>query len=130
MRSVSCSSCEVLIVSISNMLLCIGVNVPLSKAHIYNMANMRLGSKTHKEVVWFDVAMDKLFLVHVLEPLNKLVCKHKGSLKREPVPTELVKVSKAGTEELHRHEVRLVLLSVAIDFGEALTLLCIVNLLL
>jgi hypothetical protein len=67
------SSCERLVVSISNMLFGFGVYVPLGNAHVNHVENARVVAQPHEEVVWLNVSVHEALGVNVLHPLHHLI---------------------------------------------------------
>ena len=59
----------------------------------------------HQEVVRLHVAVDEVFVVHVLDARDHLVGEHEDGLLRELAPAEVEQVLEAGTEQLHHEHV-------------------------
>ena len=58
---ISCSACEVFVLTIRDMLVCAGISVLFCQTKVYDVHHIALLSKTHQKVVWFHVSVDEVF---------------------------------------------------------------------
>lgn len=63
---IASSASQVLILAIGNMLMCTGIPVLLGQAEINNVDQIAFLAKTHQKVVWFDVSVNEILRVDVL----------------------------------------------------------------
>ena len=77
-RSISCGTGQRLVFFVRDVLFRLRVYVSLCQTHVNNIESRRVFFQTHQEVVWLDVPMHKLTLVHVLKSINELVCQHQS----------------------------------------------------
>jgi hypothetical protein len=72
-----------------DVLLRLGIYKVFGQTHVNNVTHCRIVSKTHQKVVWLDVSVDKVPVVHLFEPFDQLVSKHDRGLQAEPPTTKL-----------------------------------------
>lgn len=113
------SSCQVLVLSVGNVLASSVVSVFLGQSKVYQEQLVAVSSNSHEEVVWLDVAMDEVLVVNILNSANHLVGQHQDSLHGEPPGAEVEEILEAGSEQVHDQDVVVSLLSVPSDVGDA-----------
>ena len=68
--SVSGSASEILILSVWYVLMCSCISILFCQTKINNVHKVSFLPKTHEEVVWFNISMDKVFWMNVLYSAN------------------------------------------------------------
>ena len=99
------------------MLPCPVVPVLLSQSEVDHEQLVTMAPNPHQEVVWFDVPMDEILVVDVLDPPNHLVSQHEDGLHGEPPGAEIEEVLKAGAEQVHDQHIVVALLSIPAYVG-------------
>ena len=94
------------------MLPCPVVPVLLGQSEVDHKQLVTMAPNPHEEVVWFDVPMDEVLVVHVLDPPDHLVGQHEDGLHGEPPGAEVEEVFKAGAKEVHDEHIVVPLLPV------------------
>ena len=77
------SSSQILVFPVRNVLPSSVVSELLCQPKVDQEQLVAVPPDPHQEVVWLDVAMDEVFVVHILHPPNHLVCQHQDSLHSE-----------------------------------------------
>ena len=65
------------------------VSLFLCQAEIDEKQFITMPSNTHEEVVWFDIAMNEIFVVYVFNSPNHLIRQHQYGLHCESSRTEV-----------------------------------------
>lgn len=99
---------QILAITIWNMLAVRGL-VVLGEPEVDNVERvLRMLLRTDQEVVWLDVSVDDPLLVALLDPLNHLKCHHATCLQIELVAARLKQILQTLSEQLHDHDVELI----------------------
>lgn len=64
------SASQVLILTIRDVLMCAGVTILLGQAKVYDVDQVSLLAKPHQEIIRFNVSMNEVFGVYVLDSAN------------------------------------------------------------
>ena len=99
------SSCQVLVLSVRDVLPRPVVPVFLRQTEVYQEELVAVPSDAHQEVVRLDVAVDEVLVVHVLDPPDHLVGQHEDGLHGEPPGAEVEEVLEAWSQEVHHQHV-------------------------
>mmetsp|Transcript_34126 Transcript_34126/g.77870 ORF Transcript_34126/g.77870 Transcript_34126/m.77870 type:complete len:229 (-) Transcript_34126:419-1105(-) len=75
--------CQVLVLPIRNVLLCLRVPVLLSKTEVNDVNLIGLLAKANEEVVRLDVAVNEVLGMNVLDAIDHLVCQHQDCFQTE-----------------------------------------------
>lgn len=62
---ISCSSCEILVFSIGDVLMCASVPVFLGQTKVYHIHKVAFFAKSHEKVIRFDISMNEVLRVDV-----------------------------------------------------------------
>ena len=68
--SISCSSCQILSISIRDVLTSLRVSKPFCEAKIDNVNVVLLLSDTNKEIIWLDISVEEVSRVNELYSLK------------------------------------------------------------
>jgi len=69
-RRVSCGAGEILVLPVGNVKVGVGVTKFLREAEIDDINYVFVLADAHQEVVWFDIAMDEISTVDILDTSN------------------------------------------------------------
>jgi len=75
---------EVLVLLLGDVLLRLGVALAFGESEVHDLDDVLVFGQADQEVVGFDVAVDEVVRMHLLEALQHLVCNHEHGLEREP----------------------------------------------
>mmetsp|Transcript_122964 Transcript_122964/g.226495 ORF Transcript_122964/g.226495 Transcript_122964/m.226495 type:complete len:229 (-) Transcript_122964:394-1080(-) len=78
--SISCCACEILALSVGDVLLRLRVAVLLCQPKVNDVHLVGLFAQTNEEVVRLDIPVDEILGVHILNTIDHLICKHENSL--------------------------------------------------
>lgn len=87
---------QVLVLSVGNVEVRLGVAVLLSQTEIDDIDLVATLADTHQEVVGLDITVDKGFGVNVLDARDELVGKQENSLERELAVAEVEQILQTG----------------------------------
>lgn len=79
------------------------IAVPLGQTKVNQIDMLLVISKSHHKVIWLDIAMDKVFVMDVLDPLDHLVSQHQDSLEAKPSMAQVKEILETVPEEVHHH---------------------------
>lgn len=82
-RSVSSGTRQVLVLSIRNVQVCLGVSVFLGKTEIDDVDLVASLSNTHQEVVGLDISVDKVSGVDVFDSRDELIGEEENGFEAE-----------------------------------------------
>jgi hypothetical protein len=102
-RCVTSSSSKVLVLSVRNVEMSLGVSVLLGQTEINNVDLIATLADTHKEVVRLDISVDKGLGMDVLDTRDELIGQEKDGLQGEFSVTEVEEILQTGTEEVENH---------------------------
>ena len=88
-RGVPGSTSQVLVLSVWNMEVCLGVSVFLGKTEINHIDLVSTLADTHEEIVGLDISVDKVSRVNVFDSRNELVGKEEDGFESEFSVTEV-----------------------------------------
>ena len=94
--SVSCSTRQVLVLTVWDMEVGLRVTVLLSKTKVDNVDLVATLANAHQEIVWLDITMDEGLGVDVLDPGDELIREQQHRLQREFAVAEVEEVLQAG----------------------------------
>ena len=112
---ISGSPSQVLVLPVRNVLPGLVVSVLLGQTKVNEEEFITVTSDSHQEVVWFDVSVDEVLVVDKLNPTNHLVCQHQDSLHGKPSRTEVEKVFKTGSQQIHDQDIVVSFLSKPVE---------------
>lgn len=69
-RGIAGSASQVLILTIRNVLMCAGVTVLFGQAEVYDVDQVSLLAKPHQEIIRFNVSVNEVLGVDVLDSAN------------------------------------------------------------
>ena len=92
---------QVLILSVRDVLPGPVVAVLLCQAEIDEEQLVAVSADTHEEVVWFDVSVDEVLVVDVLDSADHLVCQHQDCLHGEAARAKVEEVFKRRSKKVH-----------------------------
>ena len=101
--SISCSSGQVLVLTVWDMEVRLWVTVLLGQPEINHVDLIAPLANAHQEVVGLDVTVDEALGVDVLDTRDELVGKEKHGLKRELAVAEVEEVLERWTEQIEHH---------------------------
>mmetsp|Transcript_22320 Transcript_22320/g.46874 ORF Transcript_22320/g.46874 Transcript_22320/m.46874 type:complete len:427 (-) Transcript_22320:824-2104(-) len=104
-RGVPRSPCQVLVLSVRNVLVCPGIPILFGQPKVDDVHLVRLLPQAHQEVVRLDIPVDEAPGVHVLDPSKQLVRQHEHRLERKPPVAKVEEVFERGTQQVHDHDV-------------------------
>lgn len=96
---------EVLVLSVGNVEVRLGVTVLLGETKVDNIDLVATLADTHEEVVGLDVTVDEGLGVDVLDAGDKLICQQENGLERELAVAEVEQILQTGSEEVQDHGV-------------------------
>ena len=100
-----CSSSKVFVFSVGDMLPCPVVPVLLGQTEVDHEQLVAVAPNPHQEIVWFDVPMDEVLVVDVLDPPNHLVSQHEDGLHGESPRAEVEEIFEARAKQVHHQHV-------------------------
>lgn len=120
-RSVTSSTRQVLVLSVRDVEVGLGVPVLLGQTEIDNVDLVAALANTHQEVVRLDITVDKGLGVDVLDTRNQLVGEQENRLERELAVAEVEEILQTGAEEIQNHGVVVTLSAEPADEGDTHT---------
>ena len=99
------SAGEVLVLSVRDVLPRPVVPILLGKTKVYQKELVAVPPNPHQEIVWLDVAVDEILVVHILHPPDHLVRQHEDGLHGKSPGAEVEEVLKAGSQEIHHQDI-------------------------
>jgi hypothetical protein len=102
-RSITGSTGQVLVLSVWDVEMGLGVTVLLGQTEIDNVDLVTTLSDAHEEVVRLDITVDEGLGVDVLDTRDELICEEQGSLQRELAVAEVEQVLQTRSEEIQNH---------------------------
>lgn len=118
-RGITGSAGQVLVLSVRNVEVGLGISVLLGEAEINNVDLVATLADTHEEVVGLDVAVDEGFSMDILDAGDELISQKQDSLQRELAVAEVEEILQAGAEEVEDHGVVITLGAEPADEGNA-----------
>jgi hypothetical protein len=104
-RCVTSSSSKVLVLSVRDVEVSLGVSVLLSKTEINHVHLVSTLANAHEEVVGLDITVDERLGMDVLDSGDELIGKKQDRLEGEFPVAEVEKILQTGTEEIQDHGV-------------------------
>jgi hypothetical protein len=101
--SVTSGTSEVLVLSIGDVEMRLRVTVFLREAEIDDVYLITALSNTHQEVVRFDVTMDKVARVDILDPRDELISEEQNGLEGELAVAEVEEIFETGAKQVEDH---------------------------
>lgn len=118
-RSVAGSSGQGLVITVWNVLACLGVSVSLRKTKIDHVDHRGLIVDANQEIVRFHISVQEVLRVHEFDACNHLLSQHADRLQREATITELKEVLNRRAEQFHDHRLVIALDTVPINVRNA-----------
>jgi hypothetical protein len=103
--SITSSSGKVLVLSVRDVEVSLGVSVLLSKTEIDHVHLVSTLANAHEEVVGLDITVDERLGMDVLDSGDELIGKKQDRLEGEFPVAEVEKILQTGTEEIQDHGV-------------------------
>jgi len=91
------------------------VSVLLGQSEVDEEQLVTVTADSHEEVVWFNVPVDEVFIVDILDSADHLICKHEDSLHGKSSRAEVEEILETGSEQIHDEDVVVPLLAVPPD---------------
>lgn len=113
------SAGEVLVLSVRNVEMGLGVAVFLGQAKVNDIDLVASLPDAHEEVVGLDVAVDEGLGVDVLDPRDELVGEEQNRLQGELSVAEVEEVLQAGPEEVENHGIVVTFRTKPADKGDS-----------
>lgn len=108
---------QVLVLSVGNVEVRLGVAVLLSQTEIDDIDLVATLADAHQEVVGLDITVDKGFGVNVLDARDELIRQQEDSLERELAVAKVEQILKTGAEKVQNHSIVVALSSEPTDKG-------------
>lgn len=96
-RGVTSGTRQVLVLSVGNVQVRLGVTVLFGQAKVDNIDLVASLADTHQEIVGLDIAVDKVSRMYVFHARDELVGQKKYSLEREFAVAEIKQILKRRT---------------------------------
>lgn len=103
------------------MLQVLWVAVALAQPKVYTINIVSLFTKPDHEVCWLDVSVNQVSGMQSIHSLQELICELQDSLQRKAPTTLVEQVLQRRTQEVHDHDIVIVLLSKIVYACEAMT---------
>jgi hypothetical protein len=103
--SIPCSTSQILILAVRNMLMCLRITVLLTKTVINYENNIRFPPQPNQVIVRFDITMDVTLWMHELNTLNHLISNHNHSLQREFPVAQVEQIFNTRTKKIDHHHI-------------------------
>jgi hypothetical protein len=103
---ISCSSSQMSILAVGDVLLRPRVSILLSQAKVDQVDNIGAGTQTQEKVIGLDISMNVVAPVNLFYPLNHLVGEHEHSFQTEFLAAVVEKVSKTWPQHVHHHDIK------------------------
>jgi hypothetical protein len=117
--SVTSSTGQVLVLTVWNVEVSLGVTVLLGQAKVNNIDLVSTLANAHEEVVGLDVAVDERLGVNVLDAGDELIGQEEDRLERELAVAEVEEILERRAEEVKDHGVVVTLGAEPADKGDA-----------
>lgn len=98
-------ACQVLVLSVRNVEVSLGVSVLLGQTEIDHVDLVATLANAHQEVVGLDITVDKGLGMNVLDSGDELVGKQQHGLQRELAVAEVEEILQTGTQQVKNHSV-------------------------
>lgn len=112
---------QVLVLSVGNMEVSLGVSVLLGQTEIDNVDLVTSLANTHQEVVRLDISVDERLGMDVLDARDELIGQKQDSLQGELSVAEVEEILQAGAKEIEDHGIVITLSSEPSNKGNANT---------
>lgn len=96
--SVTCSTRQVLVLTVWDVEMCLWVTVLLSKTKVDDVDLVASLSNAHQEIVGLNIAVDERLGVDILDTGDELIRQQQDRLQREFAVAEVEEVLQAGSE--------------------------------
>jgi hypothetical protein len=103
--SIPGSPSQVLILTVWDMEVSLGVAVLLCETEINDIDLVSPLANAHQEVVWLDITVNEGLGVNILNPGDELIGKQKNGLQRELAVAEIEQILQARSEEIEYHSI-------------------------
>lgn len=104
-RSITGGTSEVLVLSVRNVEVCLGITVLLGQTEIDHVDLIATLTNAHEEVVRLDVTVDEGLGVDVLDAGDELIGEQENGLQRELAVAEVEEIFERGAEQIEDHGV-------------------------
>jgi len=95
------------------------VPILLGQAEVDEEQLVTVTADSHEEVVWFNVSVDEVFIMDILDSADHLICKHEDSLHGKSSGAEVEEILETGPEQIHDEDIVVPLLAVPPDVRDA-----------
>lgn len=113
--SVTGSACQILVLTIRNVKMSLGVTVLLSQTKVNHIDLVAAFSDAHQEVIRLDISMDKRLGVYVLNSGDELIGQKEHSLQGELSVAKVEQILQARPKEIEHHGIVITLSSEPTD---------------
>jgi hypothetical protein len=120
-RSITGSTGQVLVLSVWDVEMGLGVTVLLGQTEIDNVDLVTTLSDAHEEVVRLDITVDEGLGMDVLDTRDELIGQEQDGLQRELAVAEVEQVLQTGSEEIKNHGIVVTLCSEPAHEGDTHT---------
>ena len=117
-RGIASRTRQVLVLSVGNVEVRLGVAVLLGKTEINHVDLVSSLSDTHEEVVGLDITVDERLGVNVLDTRDQLVGQEQDRLEGELSVAEVEQILQARAEEIENHGIVVALGAEPTDEGD------------
>lgn len=100
---VTCGAGQILVLSVRDMEVRLGVAIFLSKTEINDVDLISTLSDAHEEVIRFNITMDEGLSMNVLDTRDELIGKEKHGLEGELPVAEVEEILQTGSEQIKNH---------------------------
>lgn len=103
--SVTCSTRQVLVLTVWDVEVRLWVTVLLSKTKVDNVDLVAALSNSHQEIVRLDIAVDEGLGMDIFNTGDKLIRQQQDRFQREFAVAEVEEVFQAGSKEVENHSI-------------------------
>lgn len=118
-RSVTGCTSQVLIFTVWNVEVSLGVSVLLRQTEIDDIDLIASLADAHEEIVRFDIAVDEGFGVNVLDSGDELVREEEDGLQRELSVAEVEQILQTGAKKVQNHGIVITFCTKPADEGNS-----------
>lgn len=97
------STCQILVLSVGDVEVSLGVAILLGKTEIDNVDLVTSFTDTHEEVVGLDISVDERLGVNVFDSRNELIGQEKNRLQGKLSVTKVEEILQTGAEKVENH---------------------------
>ena len=112
---------QILVLTVRDVLLRLGVAVLLGETKIDAMDLVRLLADADEEIIRLDIAMDEILGVDVFDTVDHLIRQHQHGLERELAIAEVEQILKRRSQKIDNHHVVIALDTIPMNVRNANT---------